>query len=93
MAYAVSSCVAAICPHLISGASDFSSSTSPTQGQVNSWLSSGSSIIDTKLAARGYSPIGTTSAAYEMAAAINTDYGVDRAELSRLSSRVTKMEN
>ena len=97
MAYASSSDVAILTPHLLpSGSvsgSDFSASTYPTLNAVNSWLSSGCAIINTKLASYGYDAIGATSGAYEFARDLNALYGAWRAERSLLSSRVSKMEN
>lgn len=93
MGYCSSSDVGALSPHLISGAGDFTTSTSPTLVQVNQWISAGSSIINTRLAAKGYGAIPTTSMAYDFARDINANYGAYRAELSRLSSRVSRDEN
>lgn len=94
MAYASSSDVSSICPHLIgSTASTFDTSTSPTLAEVNAWLSSGSSIINAKLASKGYDAIGANSAAFEFARQANAFYGAYMAERSRLSARVSKQEN
>ena len=94
MAYASASDVSSICPHLIgSTASTFDTSTSPTANEVTAWLSSGSSIINAKLASKGYDAIGATSIAYEFARQANALYGAYMAERSRLSARVSKQEN
>lgn len=93
MAYASSSDVGILSPHLLAGASDFSSSSSPTQTAVNSWLSSGSAIINAKLASKGYSSIGATSGAYGIAQQTNALYGAWMAEISLVSARVAKSEN
>ena len=94
MAYASASDVSSLVPHLIgSTASEFNTSTSPTLTEVNAWLSSGSSIINAKIASRGYDAIGATSIAYEFARQANALYGAYMAERSRLSARVSKQEN
>ncbi len=92
MAYAVSSCVAALCRNLVSGASDFSSSTSPNDSQVNGWLSSGCSLINAQLASKGYGVIPTSSAAYELAAQANALYAGWLAERSRTHARTSAGE-
>lgn len=93
MAYASSSDVAALTPHLLSGVSNFSTSTSPTLASVNAWLSTGSAIVNSKLASRGYGAIPTTSTAYEMAQQINATYAAWMAERSLLSARISRDEN
>jgi len=92
MAYAVSSCVAAMCRNLVAGASDFSSSTSPTDSQVNGWLSSGCSLINAQLASKGYGAIPASSAAYELAAQANALYAGWLAERSRTNARMSADE-
>ncbi len=92
MAYAVSSCVAALCRNLVSGASDFSSSTSPTDSQVNGWLSSGYSFINVQLSSKGYGVVPASSAAYELAAQANALYGAWLAERSRTNARTSADE-
>ena len=93
MAYSSASDVAILCPHFLNGASDFSTTSSPTLAAVNSWLSSGCAVINAKLASVGYDAIGTNSAAYEFARQANAFYGAYMAERSRLSARVNKQEN
>lgn len=93
MGYCSSSDVAILVPHMLNGTTDFGASTSPTATAVNSWISTGSAIINTKLASRGYDAIGTSSGAYGVATQINALYAAWWAERSLLSSRVSKMEN
>lgn len=92
MAYCPSSSVAALTRNLVSGASDFSTSTSPTDSQVNGWLSSGCSLINAQLASKGYGVIPTSSAAYELAAQANALYGAWLAERSRTNARTSADE-
>lgn len=95
MAYASASDVSSLVPHLLGDtASAFdNTSTSPTLDQVNAWLSSGCSLINSKLATKGYDAIGATAPAYEFARQANTLYVAWMAERSRLSARVSKQEN
>lgn len=92
MAYAISSCVAALCRNLVAGASDFDTSTSPTQAQVNSWLSSGCALINNRLGSAGYGAIPATSGAYDLAAQANALYAAWMAERSRINARTTSDE-
>lgn len=93
MAYASSSDVGILTPHLLSGASDFSTSTCPSQSSINTWLSSGCAVINSKLASIGYGTIPANSAAYDFARQANALYGAWWAERSRLSARVSRDEN
>ena len=97
MGYASSSDIGILCPHLLacgsSSGSDFSASTTPTLNAVNAFISSGSNVIDTRLASKGYDSIPNTSIAYGMAREANAFYGAYLAERSLLSARVSKMEN
>ena len=84
MAYSSSSDVAALCQNITSGASDFSSRSSPTQEAVNKWLSSGCAVINTYLAGHRYNmPVSSTAAAYQWIANLNTLYAAAETELSR----------
>ncbi len=93
MSYASASDVSSLTRHLLGSASTFDTSSSPTLVEVTVWLSSGSSIINAKLASKGYDAIGATSLAYEFARQANALYGAYIAERSRLSARVSKQEN
>ena len=93
MGYCSSSDISALTPHLVSGASDFTTSTSPTLAQVTAWISSGCSVVNAKLAVHGYGAISTTSIAYEFARQANALYGAWMAERSRISARVTNDPN
>ena len=92
MAFASSSDVAALCRNLVSGASDFSTSTSPTQAQVNAWLSSGCAVITLRLNGMGYGALSSGTAAYELAGQINALYAAWLAERSRINARTTADE-
>jgi len=87
MAYASASDVAALTVNLAGAGQDFTDSSTPTITQVERWLSTGSAIIDSRLAAKGYSPIPESSAAYDMAAQVNAVYGAWMAERSRTNAR------
>ena len=93
MGYASSSDVAALTPHLLSGASDFSTSTSPTLSIINTWVSAGSSLVNARIATMGYGAIPTNSAAYDFARQANALYAAWMAERSRMSARVSRDEN
>lgn len=87
MAYASASDVAALTKNLVGGTGDFTDSSSPNVTQVDFWLSTGSAIINTRLAGAGYSPIPESSEAYGMAAQINAVYAAWMAERSRTNAR------
>ena len=93
MAYACPLHVAALTPHIINAACDFTASTNPTSAEVEVWLSSGCAIIEAKIGSRGYGAIPTNSPVYELARGINTFYAAWMAELSTISARVDRMEN
>ena len=92
MPYCSASDVYSLTPGLVKPASIFDTSTCPTLGEVNVWLSTGSSVIDTRLAAAGYSPIPTSSVAYGMAQQANALYGAWFAERSRINARISADE-
>lgn len=54
MAYAAASDVAALAPDLLSGASAFSTSSSPTLAEVEAWLSAGSAWLNAQIMSLGY---------------------------------------
>jgi len=84
VAFCSASDIAALCQNILNVEDNFSTSTSPTLTEVNVWLSSGCSILETRLAAAGYSvPVATTSRAYDWLKQLNTFYGVAMAEWSR----------
>lgn len=93
MGYCSSSDVAALCKNLTAGGSDFGSSTSPTQAQVNAWISTGCSLIDATLAGNGYGSIPATSVAYGLAQQVNACYAAWMAERSRSNPRIGPDEN
>ena len=84
MAYTSSSTVAALCVNILSGASDFSASSSPTSTAVDGWISSGCSVIDTYLSSKKYDvPIPSGAAAYSWLTNLNTLYAAALVETSR----------
>ena len=89
MSYGSASGVAAITQNLISGQRNYSSSTSPTLQSVDSWLSSGCSIIETALLSKSYSvPVAATARVYGQIAHLEELYGAAMAELSRTNVRL-----
>ena len=83
-AYATPSDVAALCRNLLGSASTFETSTSPTLASVNTWLSSGCSIIEAKINNLAYAtPIVATATLYGWLVDLNTLYAAARAEMSR----------
>ena len=86
MAYSSASDVAALCRNLIDDDTNFNTSTSPTLVAVNNWLSSGCSIIETRLTSEGYStPVTSNLTIYQWIAELNTLYGAAQAERSRMN--------
>lgn len=84
MAYASASDVSAFCQNLLNSEDNFTSSTCPTLTEVNVFLSSGCSIIETTLASKGYSiPVLSSATAYDWIKQLNTFYAVAQAEMSR----------
>ncbi len=77
--YASASDVASLCRNLLGGQTSFGLSSSPTLTEVNTWLSSGCGIIETRL--RGTISTGTT--AYDMAKDLNALFAAGKAEMSR----------
>jgi len=93
MAYCSTSDVAAYCSNLITGASDFSASTVPTQAQVTRWLSSGSALIDSALMQRGFAPVSDSSCTlYQEFSEMNALYGAAKAETARTNVRLAPGE-
>lgn len=93
MAYASASDVAAFCSNLITGAANFSDSTTPNITQVNAWLSSGCAIMEGYLTSVGYTPPpGTNTAAYIELRQLNAFYGAAMAEMARTNIRLTPGE-
>ena len=92
MAYCSASDVYALTPGLVKPASMFDTSTCPALADVNVWLSTGSSVINARLASEGYDAIPTTSAAYGMAQQANALYGAWFAERSRINARISADE-
>lgn len=92
MAYASASDVVGHVRNLLNGASAFSATTVPSACEVDTWLSSGCSLINARLSSIGYSAIGTTSAAYELARAANSLYAAWMAERARVNATVSYTE-
>jgi len=84
MAYASASDVAANSQSLLHGADSFGTSSSPMLSEVRGWLSSGCSIIETRVASHGYTvPVTAGTRGYDWAKDLNAIYATARAELSR----------
>lgn len=84
MAYCSASAVAGLCRNLLGQEQAFSFSSCPTINDVNQWLSSGCSIIESQLAGFKYTvPVSNGTAAYDWLAHLNALYGAAYAEMSR----------
>lgn len=84
MAYCSASTVAGLCRNLLGQEGGFSFSSCPTINDVNQWLSSGCSIIESQLAGCKYTvPVAGGTAAYDWLAHLNALYGAAYAEMSR----------
>ncbi len=82
--YGSTSGVASLCRQLASGASDFTTSTSPTAAQVTVWLTGGCAIIETKLTSAGYDvPPAATTVVYGWLTDLNDLWAASKAEMSR----------
>ena len=92
MAYCSASDVYSLTPGLVKPASLFDTTTCPTLAEVTVWITTGCSIINTRLASEGYDAVPTTSAAYGMAQQANALYGAWFAERSRINARISADE-
>ena len=86
MAYSTNEQVAALCRNLLDGSEYFSTSSSPTAADVEDFLSSGCSIIETHLKVWGYNtPVVATATAYDWFSELNTLFAAARAEMTRIN--------
>lgn len=86
MSYSSASAVAALTRNL-TGNKQYSTSTCPTINEVNSWLSSGCAVIESKLAGCDYSvPVTAGTVAYDWLGQLNTLYAAAWAEMSRATA-------
>lgn len=93
MSYGDSQGVAAFCPNLTSGSSDFSQSTTPTLAQVDSWLEDGASHIEFVLNACGYStPVAETSVVFYVLRRLNNLFAAATSEMARANIRLAPGE-
>jgi hypothetical protein len=92
MAYASASDVAVLVRNIMGTSASFDSATCPTLTQVNTWLTTGCGVINTKIAQYGYGPIPTSSEAYGLAQQANAAYGAWWTERSRTLSTVRAEE-
>ncbi len=84
MAYADSGLVSAYCANILSGAANFTTSSSPTLTTVNRFLSSGCSIIESYMTAHKYdTPVASTAAAYNWLENLNALYAAAMVEQTR----------
>jgi hypothetical protein len=82
--YASASDVAGLCRNLLGPYSNFTTSTSPNLDVVNSWLSSGCSILESKISDMGYGvPIISSTTLFSWLRDLNALYAASRAEMSR----------
>ena len=93
MAYASASDVSSLCRNLIAPSKAFTLSTCPTLTEVNTWLSSGCSQIELKLATCGYGvPAASGTVIYDHLAHLNAIYAAGWAHNSRMTATVTADE-
>ena len=84
MAYCAASTVAGYTRNLLGPDKIFTESSCPTLNSVESWLSSGCSVIETVLAGAKYStPVPTTSGVYGWVSELNALWAAAHAEMSR----------
>lgn len=93
MSYSATSDVAAFVPNLINACPNFDSTTLPTVAQVTRWLSAACSTINGRLSSMGYDvPVPGEAAIFDEVAELEVFYAVSRAELVRISARVSATE-
>jgi len=93
MAYASASDVAALTPQLLGGEANFGPSTSPTDTEVETWLSTGCGILEGHLESWGYDPPpGSATAAWSFLKHLNALYAAAQAELSRMNVSLSPEE-
>lgn len=93
MAYSSASDVSSLCRNLIAPSKAFTLSTCPTLTEVNSWLSSGCSLIELKLGSCGYGlPAASGTVIYDHLSHLNTIYAAGWAHNSRMTATVTADE-
>jgi len=86
MAYGTPDAVAGLCANLLDGANNFSTSSSPTLARVERFLSSGCSIIETRLKSWGYEvPPIESAVIYDWLSNLNTLYAAAHAEMTRIN--------
>ena len=84
MSYSSASNVAGYCANLLGDEYEFSFTTVPALDQVNFWLSSACSIIESCLSDNGYVvPVSTSSTAYIWIQEIESLFAAARAEMAR----------
>jgi len=91
--YCSSSDVAALCTTLTTSGSAFSASTQPTDTEVDAFISSGSTFINTLLKGHGYAVPGSTNDVFHTLTQANALYGAALAERSRTTTIVGPGEN
>jgi hypothetical protein len=93
MAYASASTVSGLCKNLLGGEPTFTTSTCPTVYEVNQWLSSGCSIIESTLASCRYTvPVSAGATIYDWIVSLNALYAAAFAELSRTNVTLSNQE-
>lgn len=88
MGYCSASDVYALVKNLILPSGSFDANTCPTLNDINSFISSGSAVIDTELADAGYQPIPATAAPYGLATQCNATFAAWLAESSRVGANI-----
>lgn len=84
MGYCAASDVGSLTKNILGSQTMFSSSTTPTIQEVNTWISTGCNLIETALNGGGYStPVASTTTIYGHLRHCNSLYAAGMVELSR----------
>lgn len=93
MPYCTASAVSAYSKNILGPNKIFTDSTCPTIDQVNSWMSSGCSIIETALLSERYTvPVASTAGVYGWIAELNAMYTASHVEFYRTNVTVSPGE-
>ena len=93
MTYASASDVALYCPEIVGADTEFSDTSAPTRTHVERWLDKGYSVINTRLAGRGYAtPVTSSTTVYDTLVDLEALYAAARAQFARMSSRLAATE-
>lgn len=89
MTYSSASDVAAYCPEMMDGGTNFSATTKPTVTQINAFITVANAKVDSSLAAAGYEvPAGAGATVYPVLRDLEALYVAARAHAAVLSARL-----